>query len=203
MKRSFIIAVIMFIILLIVSSCAFSKKQNNSKNMIVGFWSTTFPVPSALYGYAFFPDNKFLYFDERSFNIKGRYSGSMGKWKIERNKIYILPQKDYFWKDNWAVDQNTGQLDPGDSNYRYVADSINTWEIIGDIRSYTEDKFYIENNKKVFLKPANIFIKSLLFFNGKILSYNYSESSYWKLFNNPLDDPSIKKIFEEFNKLSN
>lgn len=195
MKKILISFIIVFLFIALINS--YSLAQNQKYSYIIGFWSDKFPVSDSVYGYVFFNDNKFLYYDENLYNIKTRYSGSTGKWKIENNKICIFPENDYFWKNDWVQDNNI--YDPGDSNSLNKVDSIKKWTIIGDIRSYTENKFYIENNKKVFLKPANLFLKPII--NGKIMDYQYSERSYWKLYDNPLQSRDVKRIKEEYEKL--
>ena len=133
MKRFLLSIIIVFIISISFFSYGYSEQGNNYNDIIVGYWADRFPVPSVTYGYAFFADNKFLYFDENSYNLKNRYSGSTGKWKIENYKIYIFPEDDYYWKNSWVIDKNTNTYNEGESNKRYSVKSINTWKVIGDL----------------------------------------------------------------------
>ena len=89
--------------------------SQESEKLLVGFWAVHFPIPSYTWGYIFLDDHTYVYYDHSLANIKKKYDGSMGKWKIMDDKIYILKEKDFYWKKDWIEHKSVGYI-PGKSN---------------------------------------------------------------------------------------
>jgi len=190
MKR--IILLIIITILISITSNVFSA--DNEK--IIGFWTTTFPVPDVVYGYLFNEDGSFYCLDEYPYNIKNKYSGSMGKWKIEKNKIMVKLEYDAIWKEHWIIEQPTGINIPGEKNEcKLIKHQNSDWEVIGDIRLYTES--IVINEKEPLSKPANNFFRVLM--NKNFMD---SRAAYWNIYpaknNSYKESTDVKEIINFF-----
>jgi hypothetical protein len=109
----------------------------------VSFWADSFPVSSGTNGYVFFPNYDFVYtnliFNEE--NIKKKYAGALGKWKIENNLIYLLKEYDfYFEKDLIIINKYKFEIGK-DNPLKAIKNDNNQWEIIGKISSYIDTTF--------------------------------------------------------------
>ncbi|MBN2039234.1 MAG: hypothetical protein JW864_04275 [Spirochaetes bacterium] len=160
-------------IIIILTNILFAEDTEDSKK-IIGFWATLYTASGLEYGYVFDSDGFFYYLDESGNNVKYLYSGSMGKWKIENNKIMIRIEYNTKWEKEWIEDVQ-GFYYPGENNSCIlIKDKLSNWESIGDIRIYTSSKSYTDKDDS-YSKPANIFFRKIL--NKEIHRYH---GSYWK-----------------------
>lgn len=187
-----LITVLLFLILFINFLCIAEVSLN--RDIIIGQWVDEYPVPDLVYGYIFFEDGTYVYYDERPYNLKYKYDGSMGEWKLEGNKIMIYPEKELYWKNDWVEDKALGYLVSGEFNSLYAIKGSQTWQIIGDIRLYTEAKAYQKEDKHDddYSKPANLMLYFIMI--GQIVK---RPRPYWQTVINPSDDEECKRILAE------
>jgi hypothetical protein len=159
--------------------------ETSEKQKIIGFWTTSFPVTRPMYGYIFDDDGRFYYWDESDYNIKNQYDGSIGTWKIEKNKIMIKIEYNLVWKLKWVV--INGKNEPGKTNARiFIKNKKTHWLEIGDLRLFSEAQTYVDGNNSssrpdtISLKPImnKEIVESERFF-GRICVFN--KKGYEKL----------------------
>ena len=184
-------AATMLLITQLGSPQSMADDSQDPEKLLVGFWAVQFPLPAHTWGYIFLDDHTYVYYDHNLANIKKKYDGSMGKWKIMDDKIYILKEKDFYWKKDWVEHKSVGYI-PGKSNSLYAIKSDSTREMVGDINSYTKAKNYEKHNNKRSVKPANMMLRPPAY---------ESYIPYWKVVLEPMEDIHIIRIVEERRKL--
>lgn len=186
---------ILLILLLVPLNISFPNENINKLRLVEGFWTPFFPVMSTAFGYIFCKDGTFYYYDESDYNIMNKNSGSLGRWKINNNKILILIEKDLLWEKEWIKDKN-GFYDPGQNNIcRFIFHKNGEWVSIGDLRIYTEEKSYKDRNDS-FVKPANIFFKPII--NREVVP---SYRAFWKICGDNSKCNSAIEIIKYINEL--
>jgi len=161
---------------------------------IVGYWSIFFPVSDEMQGYYFSENGDFYYCDYRPINVKNRYSGSKGKWKVDSNKILINIQKDVIWKKSW-IRLDSGVMTEGKDNSFTIEPRLdNKWYVIGDVRLFTESKYYKDSGGSDS-KPENLFLSSIV--NKEVLVK--TRGAYWKLSDGE-KDADVTLMIQRFNK---
>lgn len=174
-----------FISLLLCISCG---KNLSQRDLLVGFWAQTFPVPSVSYGYVFDNDGRFYYWHDGDMESEMPYSGSMGKWEIHDNNIVIYMEYDLLWTLKLLPHMMLGFV-PGPGNKQIlVKRNKPEWISIGDIRTYTG---------MTADKPAKVMLATI-----NRSGIKRSEIIHWKLCKNiqsECDDWS--RIAIMFNKL--
>jgi hypothetical protein len=186
-NRNIIAILVAATLLLIFQRGSIAADRQEAEKLLVGFWSIHFPIPDYSWGYVFLDDYTYVYYNHSLANIKKKYDGSMGKWKIMDNKIYIFKEKDFYWKKEWVEDKSIGYI-PGESNSLYSLKSGGKWEMIGDIESYTNAKIYKNYNNRTSAKPANMMLRPPEY---------KSDLPFWKVVLQPMADIDIKRIIED------
>lgn len=133
----------------------------SDNDIIIGFWSMSFPISNNMNGYIFLSDGSMYYTDNSDYNIKKLYDGSSGSWKIVNNKILVKIEYDFIWKFKW-IKNNLGELEPGMQNMlRALKHSNLDWISIGDIRLVCEAKSF-KDRSGAFSRPDTILLKPIM-----------------------------------------
>src|SRR5690554_2572768 len=194
MYKKILQVLILFSIILVVVFPAFSvgaEKFNDS--MLVGVWLDSFPVSANACGYFFFADHRYIYYDLRDYNIQCRYGNSMGKWKIENNKIYIYPVKDFYYEKDWVYHEGLGEYIAGDSNPLYITDSkYDEWVEICNLDTLMEEQTG-DYHGRTMVVPINFKAKYII--NGIV---SEKTDRYFKIGEDPQRDSYVEYIMTEF-----
>jgi hypothetical protein len=152
------------------------------KDFIIGLWSTSWPVsPDISEGFIFNSDNTFIYqnnywiqFDISKFKFPiTYYYGTFGKWKLEGNKLYVLPEKDIYQYFKSAQETPSGYW-PKDPAYSIHESKYKDWKIIADIRSFrcrwvkSEDDYYAGVAEYPLGNPDIYTLNIIIFNDGNI-----------------------------------
>ena len=168
-----------------------TEKFNDS--MLVGVWLDSYPVSANPGGYFFFADHRYIYYDLRDYNIQCRYGNSMGKWKIENNKIYIYPVKDFYYEKDWVYHEGLGEYIAGDSNPLYITDSkYAEWVEICNLDTLMGEQA-IDWDGIPMIVPINFEAKHII--NGKV---SEKIRHYCKIDEDPQNDSYVEYIMTEF-----
>jgi hypothetical protein len=117
------------------------------ENILLGFWNFGFPVSSGKYGYVFLGTGEFIYFNA-SAEGENVYYGTYGKWKEKDYRLYLLPIKDFLYKN--------------DESYYAIQSQYQDWQLVSDLRSY--DCYWYPSDKDNDNYPSSISIKIFRYF---------------------------------------
>lgn len=194
-KKKLISLALIFLILSMVLTTGAAGNENFEESILMGVWYNSFPMADQVNLYSFFSDYRYIYFDPSEYNIVHRYGGSMGWWKIEKNKIYIYPLKNIYYEKDWVYYEDIGEYMPGDSNTMYLSDNeYPEWMMICNLETFKGEQTVDYLGTKMII-PINFEAKYLI--NGEISEDVYR---YSKFYEKPQDDYYIEYFLKIFSR---
>jgi|SRR5690554_4902237 len=194
-KKTFQILIVFPVVFVAVSQVFSVDVEKFNDSMLVGVWLDSFPVPAKSGGYFFFADHRYIYYDSLDCNIRYRYGSSMGKWKIEDNKIYIYPVKDLYYEKDWVFHEGLGEYIVGPSNSLYATDSkYDEWVEICNLDTLM-DEMVVDWGGRPMVVPISFEAKCII--NGIVSD---KTDHYCKIKEDPQDDSFVKYIITEFSE---
>ena len=138
-------------------------KNHENSELITGFWNSGFPVSDGLGGYYFSELGFFIYFDYSDIsNIKARYSGSLGLWYSDNQKVFITIDNNYYWENDY-IETPFGYTVKKD-NFLNQIEGDKIWTEICDIKNIKSESgipdylnFQILENSILSQKEYNLF----------------------------------------------
>lgn len=144
-------------------------------NILLGFWNFGFPASSGTWGYVFLDDGRFIYYDASQ---EEGYYGTIGKWKEEKNRVYLFPEKDLVSK--------------GD-NFYALKSKYTAWQLVSDLRSV--NYYWYPSEKDDSGYPPSISIK--IFKDREITHYVKNYFKFYGLESVNKNDIKLIKLFEQ------
>lgn len=153
----------------------FSVISLAQSNILLGFWNFGFPASSGTWGYIFLDDGRFIYYDASQ---EEGYFGTIGKWKVEKNRVYLLPDKDLMSKED---------------NFYALKSTYVDWQLVSDLRSINNYWYPSEKDSPEY--PSSISIK--VFKDREITHYVQNYFKFYGMEGVKKNDPKLIKIFEQ------
>ena len=112
-----------------------NNNERYIEETVTGFWDIDFPATSGSNGYFFSKYGFYIFFNFRDKeNIVGRFSGTLGPWYSDDENIYISPENNFIWKNDY-VKLPWGGYSVTKDNTLIVKENDRSWYPIGSMKS--------------------------------------------------------------------